>query len=215
MRTKWMASLTITGLALAAPTSVRAEETGDKKTAISKNDTASDARMNFLKKRIYERKRLMLLRDTRFTSQVGGARARIIHANEMGGAFRLQTAKYILDGAPILTERKSKKDLANRPVFTLYDDDIVPGEHKLTVMLSYRGKGYGLFDYLGDYAFRITSTYAFTAEEGRTTTVRVVGYVKDDVTSSIQDKASVRYNVSVRPFEISGTPTGVSAASSP
>ena len=106
-----------------------------------------EERVNSLKEKIFRSKaRLMLLRETVLNGALAGAKAKIVHRNNM----------------------------------------------------VYRGSGYGVFSYVKGYSFKIRSSYAFTAEEGKVTSVRIVGYEKGGITTDLKDRPAVRYDVEVK-----------------
>jgi len=152
-----------------------------------------------LKEKIYRTKaRLLLLQETVLGGDLSsGARAVLVHKNEMGGSFALESVAYALDGAPILTRTDKDGDLANRPEFEIFNGRIVPGQHQIAVRLVYKGKGFGVFSYLEGYKFTVSSSYTFSAEPGKVTTVKVVGYEKGGITTDLKDRPAVRYDVEV------------------
>jgi hypothetical protein len=152
-----------------------------------------------LKEKIYRTKaRLLLLQETVLGGDLSsGARAVLVHKNDMGGSFALESVAYALDGAPILTRSDKDGDLANRPEFEIFNGRIVPGQHQIAVRLVYKGKGFGVFSYLEGYKFTVSSSYTFTAEPGKVTTVKVVGYEKGGLTTELKDRPAVRYDVEV------------------
>ena len=152
-----------------------------------------------LKEKIYRSKaRLLLLQETVLGGDLSsGARAVLVHKNEMGGTFALESVAYALDGAPILTRSDKDGDLANRPEFEIFNGRIVPGQHQVAVKLIYKGKGFGVFSYLEGYKFTVSSSYTFSAEPGKVTTVKVVGYEKGGLTTELKDRPAVRYDVEV------------------
>jgi hypothetical protein len=152
-----------------------------------------------LKEKIYRTKaRLLLLQETVLGGDLSsGARAVLVHKNEMGGSFALESVAYALDGAPILTRTDKDGDLANRPEFEIFNGRIVPGQHQIAVRLVYKGKGFGVFSYLEGYKFTVSSSYTFTSEPGKVTTVKVIGYEKGGLTTELKDRPAVRYDVEV------------------
>ena len=152
-----------------------------------------------LKEKIYRTKaRLLLLQETVLGGDLSsGARAVLVHKNDMGGSFALDSVAYALDGAPILTRTDKDGDLSKRPEFEIFNGRIVPGQHQVAVRLVYRGKGFGVFSYLEGYKFTVSSSYTFSAEPGKVTTVKVVGYEKGGLTTDLKDRPAVRYDVEV------------------
>lgn len=158
-----------------------------------------EERVNDLKERIFRSKaRLILLRETVLNGVISGAKAVIVHRNEMGSSFTLEQVSYSLDGAPILNKTDQNGDLDDKEEIELFNGSIVPGNHNLSVFMLYRGNGYGVFSYLKGYTFKIKSSYAFTAEEGKVTTIRIVGYEKGGITTDLKDRPAIRYDVEVK-----------------
>ena len=165
-----------------------------------------------LKEKIYRTKaRLLLLQETVLGGDLSsGARAVLVHKNDMGGSFALDSVAYALDGAPILTRTDKDGDLSKRPEFEIFNGRIVPGQHQIAVRLVYRGKGFGVFSYLEGYKFTVSSSYTFSAEPGKVTTVKVVGYEKGGITTDLKDRPAVRYDVEVN-REVAPTKTSAQA----
>ncbi len=149
-----------------------------------------------LKEKIFRSKaRLQLLQETVLGGDLStGSRAVLFHRNEMGNSFVLESVAYALDGAPIYTRTEESEDL-KRQEFEIFNGRIVPGQHQVAVKLVYRGHGYGVFSYLEGYRFKVQSSYTFNAEPGKVTTVRVVGFEKGGLTTDLQDRPAVRYDI--------------------
>lgn len=150
-----------------------------------------------LKEKIFRSKaRLQLLQESVLGGDIStGARAVLVHHNEMGDSFVLESVAYALDGAPILTRTDVNGDLAGRKELEVFNGRIVPGQHQVAVKLVYRGHGYGVFSYLEGYRFKVQSSYTFNAEPGKVTTVRVVGFEKGGLSTDLQDRPAVRYDI--------------------
>jgi hypothetical protein len=150
-----------------------------------------------LKEKVYRSKaRLQLLQETVLGGDLStGARAVLVHRNEMGDSFVLESVAYALDGAPLYTRTDEDEELNKRQEFEIFNGRIVPGQHQVAVRLVYRGHGYGVFSYLEGYRFKVQSSYTFNAEPGKVTTVRVVGFEKGGVTTDLQDRPAVRYDI--------------------
>jgi hypothetical protein len=63
------------------------------------------------------------------------------------------------------------------------------------VYLEYRGNGFGVFNYLNDYRFKVKSSYTLVAEDGKQTTVKIVAFEKGGATADLKDRPAVRYDV--------------------
>lgn len=152
-----------------------------------------------LKEKIFRTKaRLLLLQETVLGGDLSqGARAVLVHKNEMGSSFVLESVAYALDGAPVLTKVDNNGDLDKNTEFEIFNGRIVPGQHQIAVRLQYRGHGYGLFSYLEGYKFKVQSSYTFNAEASKVTTVKVVGFEKGGLTADLKDRPAVRYDIEV------------------
>jgi hypothetical protein len=154
-------------------------------------------RVNALKEKIFESKaRLTQLQEVVLHGAISGAKAVLVHRNEMGSSFRLRRAQYALDGAPIFNRVDSGNgELNDQAEIEIFNGSIAPGNHQISVYLEYQGYGYGIFSYLTGYRFKIKSSYTFNAEEGKLTNVRIVGFEKGGLTTDLKDRPSVRYDV--------------------
>jgi hypothetical protein len=153
-----------------------------------------EQRINELKEQIFRSKaRLSLLAETVLQGVVAGSQARIVHENKMGNSYRLVSIVYALDGAPIFNKADEEGSLGEQDEFDVYNGSIVPGEHTLTVKLEYRGHGYGIFSYLKGYRFKVSSSHTFTAPEGKSLTLNVVGYEKGGPTAPLEERPAVRF----------------------
>jgi hypothetical protein len=151
-------------------------------------------RINRLKEQIFRSKaRLSLLAETVLDRKIAGARAQIAFRNEMGGSFRLVKATFLLDGGPVFNKSDEGGNLAERDVIDLFDGPVMPGDHTLSVVLHFRGHGYGIFSYLKGYSFKVRSSRTFTVGEGKAVKLEVVGYEKGGVTTPLEERPAVRY----------------------
>lgn len=181
----------------ATPTAPSGEKTADE--AFTARVKTLEEQVVDLKEKIYRSKaRLLLLQETVMGGELStGARAVLVHKNEMGNAFQLESVVYALDGAPIFTQVDTQGDLNRHQSLEVFNGRIVPGQHQLAVRLVYRGSGYGVFSYLEGYKFKVQSSYTFNAESGKVTTVNVVGVEKGGLTTDLKDRPAVRYDIEV------------------
>lgn len=171
-----------------------AASAGDEPGARSLEERVSD-----LKEKIFRTKaRLMNLQEMVIGGDATtGAKAVLVHRNEMGSAFYLESVAYALDGAPIYTKVDVDGDLEKRDEFEIFNGRMVPGDHQLAVQLVYRGHGYGIFSYLQGYKFKVQSSYTFNVESGKVNTIKVVGFERGGLTAQLQDRPAVRYDVNI------------------
>jgi hypothetical protein len=151
-------------------------------------------RINRLKEQIFRSKaRLSLLAETVLDRKIAGAKASIVFRNEMGGSFRLTKATILLDGGPIFNKSDEGGNLSEREVIDLFDGPVMPGDHTISVVLHYRGHGYGIFSYLKGYSFKVRSSRTFTVGEGKAVKLEVVGFEQGGVTTPLEERPAVRY----------------------
>lgn len=148
-----------------------------------------------LKQRVYNSKaRLTRLKEVVMHGAISGAKALMTHKNEMGSSFRLTRIQYSLDGATIFNRTDSGSgELDDVAELVIFDGSIAPGEHQLSLYLEYAGDGFGIFSYLENYQFKIKSSYTFTVEEGKLTSIDIIGYEKGNFTTELKDRVAVRY----------------------
>lgn len=155
-----------------------------------------EERVNDLKEKVFQSKaRLIQLQEVVLHGAISGAKAILIHRNEMGGTFRLTRIQYALDGAPIYNRVATGDELNAAEEIEIFNGSVAPGNHQLSVYLEYQGNGYGVFSYLKDYTFRVKSSQTLVAEEGKLTTVKIVGYEKGGLTTELKDRPQVRYEI--------------------
>jgi hypothetical protein len=153
-----------------------------------------ERRVNDLKEKIFRSKtRLAILKETVLSSTIAGAEAKIVHRNEMGSSFRLEKVTYSLDGTPVRTLVDNGGDLDDQEEVEILNGPIVPGNHTLSVVMVYRGNGYGIFTYLRGYVFNLRSSHTFHAEEGKLVRVKAVGYEKGGITTDLKDRPDIRF----------------------
>jgi hypothetical protein len=182
------------------PTPTPASAGAPTQTAEEQNELkvrSLEERVTDLKEKIFRTKnRLMNLQEMVIGGDITtGAKAVLVHRNEMGSSFYLESVTYALDGAPIYTKVDVDGDLEKREEFEIFNGRVVPGNHQITVQMVYRGHGYGLFSYLEGYRFKVQSSYTFDAEPGKVSVVKVVGFEKGGLTAELKDRPAVRYDV--------------------
>jgi len=157
-----------------------------------------EQRVNELKERIFRSKaRLNLLKETVLHGVIAGSKAIIRHKNEMGSSFRLAKLVYAVDGAQIFSKTDESGTLDEKKKFEVFNGSIVPGNHTISVMMVFRGHGYGIFSYLKGYKFTVRSSHTFTAGEGRQTSVTVRAYEKGNITTELKDRPAVDFKVNL------------------
>jgi len=152
-------------------------------------------RVDDLKGRVFDSKtRLMILGEQILNNLIAEARIVITHVNDASSMLTLEEALYFLDNQRIYYQMNQEGSLDKSKEFPIFEGSISPGNHILSVELVYRGNG-KVFTYLSGYVFRVKSTFNFFASKGFETRVRSIGYEKGGLTTPLQDRPSVRFEV--------------------
>jgi len=132
-----------------------------------------------LKERAWQLKaRVQMLKEQMIGGGVG-AQAVVAHGNEMGASFRLIKLLYSLDGTQVFARTDdTAESLYKTRSFDVFAGPISPGNHNLAAIATYRGHGYGVFEYLSKYTFTAKGNQAFLAGEGKISKVDCRGFEK-------------------------------------
>lgn len=153
-----------------------------------------ESKIDDLKEDVFQSKsRVVLLKETVLGGNLSGSRGTIVHQNELGARFKLQRVLYSLDGSQVFDEVESEK--LNKKKFQVYDGSVTPGNHNVSVLLEYQGSGYGVFNYMKDYQFRVQSSCQFKAEEGEAVTVQVRTVGQGGAFTKVENKPGIRCEV--------------------
>jgi hypothetical protein len=164
-----------------------------------------------LKERAWQLKaRVQMLKEQMLGGGVG-AQAVVAHANEMGASFRLIKLIYSLDGTQVLARTDdTAENLYKTKALDVFSGPISPGNHNLSVIATYRGHGYGVFEYLSKYTFTAKGNQAFTAGEGKISKVDCKGFEKGGPTTPLEKRAAIECQVTQvqpdRPADTSAKP---------
>ena len=170
---------------------------------VKPEDMPTDVRMRrlqqktqALKERAWQLKaRLALLKEETLGGGVG-AQALITHSNDMGSSFRLVKLIYSLDGTQVFARTDdAAESLFKTKSFDIFSGPIAPGNHTLTAVATYRGHGYGVFEYLQKYTFNAKLSNQFTTTEGKTSKVECKGYEKGGAATPMEKRAAIECKV--------------------
>jgi len=193
------ATPTVPAAGSAAPAPAPAPEAGSPPADVKPEDMPTAIRMRrleertqALKERTWQLKaRIQMLKEQMLGGGVG-AQAMIVHDNDMGSSFRLVKLVYTLDGTQVLAQSDdAAESLYKIKTFDVLDGPIAPGNHTLSMVATYRGHGYGLFDYLSKFTFTARNTSTFTATEGRIAKVDCRGYEKGGTATPMEKRAAL------------------------
>jgi hypothetical protein len=145
-----------------------------------------------LKERAWQLKaRIQMLKEQMIGGGVG-AQALITHSAEMGSSFRLIKLIYTLDGTQVFVRTDEPGEtLYKAKSFDVFAGPISPGNHNVAALATYRGHGYGVFEYLSKYTFTASGNAAFSAGEGKTAKVECRGYEKGGPTVPLEKRAAI------------------------
>lgn len=164
------------------------------------------AEVDALKEKVFRSKaRLAVLRETVLQGVMAGSRVVLSHRNLMGSGFRLTRVTYFLDGAQIFIEEDTSGALDERDEITIYDGNIVPGPHNVRVQLTYRGNGFGVFNYLRDYTFEVVDDHEFSAPKDGAVKLVSVGFEGGNISTQMQDRPSIDWQTVT--LDAAGNPT--------
>ena len=149
-----------------------------------------------LKERAWQLKaRVQMLKEQMIGGGVG-AQVAIAHANEMGASFRLTKLIYALDGTQVFVRTDdTAESLYKAKGFDVFAGPIAPGNHSLAAVATYRGHGYGVFEYLSKYTFTAKGGQAFIAGEGKISKVDCRGFEKGGATTPLEKRSAIECKV--------------------
>jgi hypothetical protein len=149
-----------------------------------------------LKERAWQLKaRVQMLKEQVLGGGVG-AQATIAHSNDMGASFRLIRLVYQLDGTQVFVRsEETAESLYKTKSLDVFAGPIAPGSHNVSVVATYRGHGYGVFEYLTKYTFNAKVGQVFTAGEGKISKIDCRGYEKGGQTTPMEQRPALECKV--------------------
>ncbi len=155
-----------------------------------------ETKVNSLKEKVFRSKaRLLLLRETVLHGVVSGAKAVLYHVNELGPSYSIESVTYFLDGSKIYSRADASGELSKKGEIKIFEGNVPPGNHQVTVNLVLRGNGFGVFSYLNSYKFKVQHSYNFIAEEGKVSQLKIVAYEKNGLMRDFKDRPNIRYDL--------------------
>ncbi len=145
-----------------------------------------------LKERAWQLKARVAMLKEQVIGGGAGAQAMITHSSDMGSSFRLISLIYQLDGTQVFVRTDdSGEELYKNKGFDVFAGPIAPGNHTLVAVATYRGHGYGVFEYLSQYTFTANDSQTFAAVEGKIIKVDCKGYEKGGPTTPLEKRATL------------------------
>lgn len=124
-----------------------------------------------------------------------GAKTEIRFKNEISDAYRLVHVTALLDGKPLY--EKEGDTLADAKDLPLFSGALVTGDHVLSLQLTFKGNGYGIFKYLEGYTFAVKSTHGMTVGGAGPVNIGVVAFEKGDKTTPLDLRPAVEWRESM------------------
>ncbi len=211
-----IATLTLAPVMAGAETAAKSAATTDTKAPASKagEDTQKqydvkikqlEENITQLKEKIFRSKsRLLVLQETILKGVIAGAKAVVYHEDQLGGLYYLESVAYYLDGNPIYGRTNENGELKPGEEMQVYDGNVNPGNHMLTVYMIYRGQS-SVFSYIEGIRVKLKANYVFKAEEGKVTRVDVKGFDKGGVTAQFEKRPGVKFDSNYLDFTEIGT----------
>ena len=173
-----------------------------------------------LKERAWQLKARVQMLKEQMLGGGAGAQAVIVHASDMGASFRLIKLIYTLDGTQVFARTDdTAESLYKTKAFDVFAGPISPGNHNLSAIATYRGHGYGVFEYLSKYTFTAKGNQAFTAGEGKISKVDCKGFEKGGPTTPLEKRAAIECKVTQvqpdKPADPNAGKPGTTAAPAP
>jgi tetratricopeptide (TPR) repeat protein len=143
---------------------------------------------------VHARARLVDLGErARGADLAGSARVVLAVRSEVGPPWVLESGSYEIDGAPVFGQAPGDGDADGPEDVEVFDGRVAPGEHRATVRLVYRTRGRAP----EAVSFPVEATFAFPADSGKVTTVRVVAFEKPStvVGAGPRSRPEVRHGV--------------------
>lgn len=163
-----------------------------------------ETKIDDLKEKVFRSKsRVVLLEETLLGANATGSKAIIVYKSELGRVFKLRRVLVAMDGNRIYNAQDKEGSLADKETIELYNDNISPGTHRLTMEMQYQGSGYNVFHYMEGYDFRLPETCIFAVEVGKVTVVEVIAFEAGGVTTSVENRPDLRCEVSQGEFKAS------------
>ncbi len=147
-----------------------------------------------LKEQVFRSKAtLQLLQEIVVQGSATGARSTIWHENKLGKGYTVESIRYFLDGQPKFVKVDTDNGLDDLEEVKVFEGAVPPGSHQLVVNMRLRGSGYGIFSYVKQVQLTVQATTTFTAEEGKSCSVRAVLDERKGLGRSFTERPAVQF----------------------
>jgi len=149
-----------------------------------------------LKERAWQLKaRVQMLKEQTLGGGVG-AQAVISHNDQMGSSFRVTKLIYSLDGTQVFARSdEAGESMFKTKSYDIFAGPIAPGNHTLQITATYRGHGYGVFEYLSKFNFTARGNASFSTGEGKMSRVECKGYEKGGASTPMEKRPAIECKV--------------------
>lgn len=196
-----LAAALLAAAVLAMPGRVQAEDAKEAPAVSARELQTVEEEVNALKERTFRSKvTLELLRELVTEGRSVGARVAIWHLNELGGGYGVEGLQYFLDGRNVFNRADPEGSLTELKEIKVVDQPLPVGKHNLLVQLLLRGEGFKIFSYLQAYQLRVQSSYDFTVEDGRMTSIRVIANSRAGL-RSFQERPKIEFDARVEQLQ--------------
>ncbi len=138
--------------------------------------------------------RLLLLREEVLQRSVSGARLLIRHKDDMGNQFEMIEIRYSIDNKLAFSQIANEDGVIDGIDDSIvFDENTSPGTHQVSVKYVYRGKKWGVFEYMHHYSFVVESGYSFVLEEGKSAELTITAAEKGDAFTAYEERPTVEY----------------------
>lgn len=178
----------------ASETSPASEEKGVDPADFNRALRTVEEDVHSLKEQVFRSKAtLQLLQEIVVQGSASGARSTIWHENRLGHGYTVESVRYFLDGQTKFTKVDSEAGLDDLKEVKVFEGAVPPGSHQLVVNMRLRGSGYGVFSYVKQVQLTVQATTTFTAEEGKTCSVRAILDERKGVGRSFTERPAVSF----------------------
>ncbi len=153
-----------------------------------------ERRMRMLGGQIQDlRSEVLSLGEDISTGFVTGTKLLVLHENNLGKAFEIESVEYKLDGFTVYTSDDVTR-LKGQNMLVVFDASVLPGNHTMDVVYTLRATGYGLFTYMEEYRFELRSQYHFSTPRDHAVELAVEA-VDRGVGAELRDRPALKFTV--------------------
>ena len=107
--------------------------------------------------------------------------------DRVGGSYRLLGVRCLVDG--VEAYRGSPAEAA------IFQVHVSPGDHAVSVVADYEGKGAGVFSYMNAYRFKVKVGRVFPVRDRETAQVTITAFERGGVTAKYEERLTLALDV--------------------